>query len=216
MLKQMSLKEAENKVFKLAQLRDGWWDILLGGEFTYLSFYALLRLRWGPLGNFLLFIGVLAVLITVYLVVRKLFVAPRLGRVKFGIRQNRQMRKMLAATSFLVLLTATVGILLTSGVVTEPVWANAPPWVSNYDVDMFFTVLIIGFFSALAYMLNTARLHLYGWLLGLGNLASTVLEHETGAVFHWPMFIAGMTMIVTGVVMFARFLRDYPEPVLEA
>lgn len=216
MSKQMSLREAEYNIFKLVQFRDGWWDILLGGEFTYLSFYALLRLRLGPLGNFLLFIGVLAVLITIYLAVRKLLVVPRIGRVKFGIRQNRQMRKMLAAISFLVLLSAAIGILLTTGVVTEPVWTNAPPWVSNYDVDMFFTVLIIGFFSVMAYVLNIARLHLYGWLLGLGNLASTILEHETGAVFHWPMFIAGMTMIIIGAVMFARFLRDYPEPVWEA
>ncbi|MCB9419747.1 MAG: hypothetical protein H6667_08080 [Ardenticatenaceae bacterium] len=212
----MSLREAETSIFKLAQFRDGWWDILLGGEFTYLSFYALLRLRLGPLSNFLLFIGVLAVLITVYLVVRKIFVAPRLGRVKFGMRQNRQMRKILAATSFLVLLSTAVGISLTTGIITEPVWPNAPSWVSNYDVDMFFTVLIIGFFSVLAYVLDIARLHLYGWLLGLGNLASTILEHETGAVFHWPMFVAGMTMIVIGAVLFASFLRDYPEPVLEA
>lgn len=216
MSKQINLREAENSIVKLAQFRDGWWDILLGGEFAYLSFYALLRQRLGPLGNFLLFIGVLAVLITIYLAVRKLLVVPRIGRVKFGIRQNRQMRKMLAAISFLVLLSAAIGILLTTGVVTEPVWTNAPPWVSNYDVDMFFTVLIIGFFSVMAYVLNIARLHLYGWLLGLGNLASTILEHETGAVFHWPMFIAGMTMIIIGAVMFARFLRDYPEPVLEA
>ena len=72
MSKHMSLREAETSIFKLAQFRDGWWDILLGGEFTYLSFYALLRLRWGPLGNFLLFIGVLAVLITIYLIVRNI------------------------------------------------------------------------------------------------------------------------------------------------
>ena len=216
MSKQMSLKEAESRVFKLSQFQDGWWDILLGGEFVYLSFYAVLRERLGPLGNLMLFLGVLAVLVTIYLVARKLFVFPRIGSVKFGIRQNSQKRKLWAATSFLVLFTAAVGILLTTGIVTAPVWAGAPQWFNGFAVDILFTVLIIGFFSVFAYVVGIARLHLYGWLLGVGNLASNMLGYYRGQSFHWPMFAAGLTMIVIGAVLFARFLRDYPVPILEA
>ena len=51
MSKQMSLKEAESKVFELSQFQDGWWDILLGGELVYLSFYEVLRERSGAVGQ---------------------------------------------------------------------------------------------------------------------------------------------------------------------
>ena len=102
MSKQMSLKEAESRVFKLSQFQDGWWDILLGGEFVYLSFYDVLAGAFGAAGQFhAVFMGVLAVLVTIYLAARKLFVTPRIGSVKFGIRQNRQKRKLWAATIIL-------------------------------------------------------------------------------------------------------------------
>lgn len=216
MSEQMSLREAESRVFKLSQFQDGWWDILLGGEFVYLGFYDVLRERLGPLGNIMLFLGVLAVLVTIYLAARKLFVVPRIGSVKVGVRQNSQKRKLWAATSFLVLSSAAVGILLTTGIVTAPVWAGAPQWLNDFSVDIFFTVLIIGFFSVFAYVVGIARLHLYGWLLGIGHLASNMLGYYRGQTFHWPMFAAGAIMIVIGAVLFARFLRDYPEPILEA
>lgn len=216
MSQQMSIKEAESKVFKLSQFQDGWWDILLGGELVYLSFYEVLRERLGPLGNFMVFIGVIAVLVTIYLAARKLFVSPRIGNVKFGIRQNRQRRKLWAATSFLVLFTVAVATLLTTNVISAPVWSGGPQWVNEFGVDIFFAVLIIGFFSVFAYVVGIARLHLYGWLMGVGNLASTMLGHYQEQTFHWPLFVAGLMMIVIGAIMFARFLRDYPQPVLEA
>jgi hypothetical protein len=164
----------------------------------------------------MLFLGVIVVLVTIYLAARKLFVTPRIGSVKFGIRQNRQRRKLWAATSFLVLLTAAIGILLTTGLISAPFWAGGPHWLNAFSVDIFFIVLIIGFFSVLAYVVGITRLHLYGWLLGIGNLASTMLGFYRGQVFHWPVFIAGLMIIVIGAIMFARFLRAYPEPVLEA
>jgi hypothetical protein len=82
-------------------------------------------------------------------------------------------------------------------------------------VDILFTLVIIGFFHFLGVTYGIARLHLYGWLMGLGNLASTILEHEAGVIFHWPMLLAGVIIVVIGAVLFIRFLRDYPEPALE-
>jgi hypothetical protein len=216
MSQQISLKEAESRVFRLSQFQDGLWDILLGGEFVYLGFYNLFRERLGPVGNLMIFIGVILVLVTIYLAARKLYVSPRIGSVKFGMRQNKQKRKLWAATSLLVLLTSVVAILLTTGVITTPVWQSAPQWLNEFSVDIFFTVLIIGFFTVFAYVVGIARLHLYGWLIGLGNLGSNMLGFYRGHVMNWPFLVAGLTMIVVGAFMFARFLRDYPVPVEEA
>lgn len=208
MSQQVSIKEAESQVFKLAQFQDGWWDILLGAEFIYLGFYSIIRERLGPLPNLLLFLGVLAVMVVLYLMAKRIYVAPRIGTVKMGAKQNVKKRKMWAITSLLVLSTSTVGILLATGAITPPIWMSAPAWINNNQVEIFFAAVIIAFFTGLAYLMNVARLHLYGWLLGLGNLASSILDNP----FNWPLFIAGTTMALFGLVLFGRFLRDYDLP----
>ena len=116
---------------------------------------------------------------------------------------------MWAITSLLVLSTSAVGILLATGAFTPPIWTNAPDWINNYQVEIFFAAVIIAFFTGLAYLMNVVRLHLYGWLLGIGNFASTTLDNHP---FDWPLFIAGATMALFGVVLFSRFLRDFDPP----
>ena len=214
MSKQMSIREAERRVFRLAAFQDGWWDILFGGELVMLSIYPITRQAFGPVWNLVLFFAALALLLIIVYTAKRSFVAPRIGQVKLGPNRSVHLGRTVGLTIFVV--TFIFFILTITRTITEPVWPGVPAWFQNYDVDILFTLVIIGFFHFLGVTYGIARLHLYGWLMGLGNLASTILEHETGTIFHWPMLLAGVITIVVGAVLFIRFLRDYPEPVLEA
>ncbi len=214
MSQQMSIREAERRVFRLAAFQDGWWDILFGSELIMLSIYPITRRAFGPVWNLALFLAALALLLIVVYAAKRSFVAPRIGQVKLGPNRSVRLGRTVGVTIFVA--TFIFFILTLTRTITEPAWPGAPAWFRNYDVDILFTLVIIGFFHFLGAIYGITRLHLYGWLMGLGNLASTILEHEAGIIFHWPMLLAGATMIVIGVVLFSRFLRDYPLPVLEA
>ena len=215
MSRQINLKEAERSVFRLAAFHDGWWDILLGGELILLSAYPVFRAMLGPTWNLVLFFGGLALLLIVIYAVKKFVITPRLGTVKFGPAQNALLRKVMAATSLLVLATFAFLLIVSRRGSAEPSWAGAPQWVRDFGFDIFFALLIVGFFSLLAYALGVARLHLYGWLMGLGNLFSNILDAYAGMTFHWPMFVAGSVIVLIGATLFARFLRHYPVAIAE-
>jgi hypothetical protein len=214
MSQKMNLKEAERNVFKLAAFQDGWWDILFGGELIILSVYPISRQAFGPAWNLVLFFVALALLLTAVYTAKRVFVAPRIGSVKLGPNRTVRLGRVVGVTIFIA--TFIFFILTLNQIITEPTWPGAPAWLQNYDVDILFTLIIIGFFHFLGAIYGTGRLHLYGWLMGLGNLFSTILDHELGYTFHWPMLIAGIVIVLIGVIWFARFLRDYPAPVMEA
>ena len=79
-------------------------------------------------------------------------------------------------------------------------------------------VFIFALFSLIGYMNDYARLYLYGFLYGLGYVVSTTLHDITGNLFYWPMALVGLVVALNGLVLFVRFLREYPlppDPVLE-
>ena len=116
----------------------------------------------------------------------------------------------------LVAATLIFWILIATGVITRLEWEAGPEWFQTLALDILFTAFTIGFFGLMAYMFGVARLHLYGWLFGLGNLASTILHIYWGITVHYPVLIAGGIALGVGVSLLVRFLRDYPIPAGEA
>jgi hypothetical protein len=208
----MGLKEAERKAFRLAMFQDGWWDIYLGCCLIMMSFYSVLRSVLGPALNLLLLACVLVILLIGVYAAKKTITVPRVGLVRFGPTQKAKIKKLQAITLILVLATFVFLILVVTQTITEPAWGAAPNWIWDFDVDILFTVIIIGFFGLIAYALGIPRLHLYGWLLGLGMLASTILDVYAGFTFHFPQAISGGIILLIGVALFIRFLHDYPMP----
>jgi len=211
----ISLKEAQRKAFRLATFQDGCWDIFLACFLIMMSFYPVLRNVLGPALNLLLLICVLAILLIGIYVARKYITVPRAGLVKFGPTQKEKIKKLQAITLIFVLAPFVFWILGVTHVITEPDWGTAPDWMRDFDVDILFTAITIGFFGLIAYALGVPRLHLYGWLLGLGNLVSTILEVYEGFTFHFPLVMSGGIILLIGVALFIRFLRDYPIPTEE-
>jgi hypothetical protein len=180
-----------------------------------LSIYPLTRAALGPALNLALILAVFGVQLVCVYAARRHFILPRIGLVKLGASQKARLRYSHLLTLGLVILTIGFFLLVVINVVNEPAWDNGPQWLRDFDVDIFFSLLIVGLFALLSHVLGIPRLLPYGWLFGGANLASTVLDVYHGYTFPIPMALVGALILVVGCSMFAKFLRDYPVPAPE-
>jgi hypothetical protein len=205
-----SLKDAERKVFRLATFNDGLWDLFLGLYLILMSAYPLTRSLFGPaLNGIFILAGCGLLLIGVWLV-KKHIVQPRAGMIQFGTRTKRRIKKAQILTWGLVLATCVTWLLGAKNLFPEPTWEKLPQWVSDFDVDFIFALIIVACFSLAASAIGVRRLHLYGILFGFGSFISTVLLVYQDLKFQYPLLVAGLIVVAMGTIVLMRFLRDYP------
>jgi hypothetical protein len=133
------------------------------------------------------------------------------------------MKRLAIVMAVLFLLTLILfGMTVSAIYFREPIFSGfngVIDWI--FPLDIVHTaagIFIFAIFSLIGYMNEYARLYLYGFLFGLGYVVSTVLQDMTGNPLYWPYALAGLIAAVIGIILFIRFLRDYPqpqEPVLE-
>jgi len=202
-------REAYRRAIRLVNYEDGLWDILLGLTFLALSVFPVTIPILGPEINLGLYLAVLALLVVGLTLVRRSLSAPRIGIVKM----RRTPQKTALTISLFVMVLITLGLVVVT--LRFPAWlprlaGSKPGWVSDLQVDIVLTVVLIGVFSAMAYLIWVVRVYLYGWLIGLGNLASTALMLYAGFTFNLPLAIASAIIILIGVVLLVRFIHRYP------
>jgi hypothetical protein len=202
-------REAQRRIVRMMNYEDGLWDILLGLTFLALSVYPVTRQVLGPEMNLGLFVVFLAVLVGGLTLLRRNVSLPRIGVVK--MRRTPEKTALIAVLAVIVL--ATLGLVLAT--LLAPGWlpsldlAGVPAWLNQMKVDIALTVVVIAVFSAIAYLFGVGRVYLYGWLIGLGNLASTALMLYAGYTFLLPLAAAAGIIILVGVALLLRFLRKY-------
>jgi hypothetical protein len=147
----------------------------------------------------------LAVFLTVRLV-RKHIVTPRIGRVKFGAARKAKLMKfniVMLVMNVCALGLGTVAALkfgVMSGALTLSI----------------FTLIVLLGATAAAYFLSFRRLYVYGLLVAFSPLVGEWLYANHGASHHGFPITFGTTagiMILTGLVIFVRLLRDTPVSV---
>lgn len=204
MSEQISIKEAERKVFKTT-FDDGLWDILLGGYF--LSFVIALYLS-PALGDFwssAVTIPIWGLTFLIIYLIRKYIVTPRIGIVKFG----RVRKTKLARFTVMMLVINAIAFIL--GIIAAMNYGIVPGQV--YSIIFGMTILIC--FSIAAYFLNIIRFYVYGLLVGIAPLVGEWLWSHGYATHHGFPITFGITasiMILTGLVIFIRILRNNPIP----
>jgi hypothetical protein len=182
-----------------------------------LGVYPLTRNLLGPGLNILLFLGILLLLIVVLIAIKKRLTPARTGFVKFGEAGKKRLRYALIVNAVLILLTTVTWIMNARGIaIQEPVWNNLPEWVSVFDVDILFTLVILAIFCTVAYALDVPRYYLYGVLVSGGNLSSTVMMIYHSAKINWPLMVSGLIILAVGIWVLARFMKDYPIQTMEA
>jgi len=203
-------RQAQRRITQLVNYEDGLWDILLGLVFLALSVFPVTRALLGPAWNMVLFLALLTALIVALTAVRRGVSTPRLGRARMRWTPQKAIVIGLLVVTFL----ATLGLVILtlrfpqrfSGLVTSIL----PPWAGDLFVDGLMAAVVVVVFSVMGYAFGVARLFLYGWLIGLGNLASTALTLYAGVVFNLPLAVASIVILAIGAVLLARFLRKYP------
>lgn len=210
MAEENSLRAIQQRTMRLMNFEDGLWDIMLGMIFLTLAIYPLTRAALGPVLNLGLFLVVLALLVAGLFGFRRVVSEPRLGRAT--PRRNFKLRLLLAITAVMVVLTLGLVLLtLFSPSEGSEAASKAAEGGRSYLVEWIVVVVIGLIFSALGHIAGVSRLYFYGWMLGLANLASVYMVHTAGWTILLPLAIAAGVILLTGVVLFVRFIEHFPS-----
>jgi MFS family permease len=216
MSQEIDLKAAERKAYRLSTSQDGLHDTFIGLFIVLLSIMPWLdengmRTPW----NVVLVLALGLLIQLGVLAAKKFVVAPRIGRVQYGVDRKKRMKHLAIGMGTIFLLTVAIFVLTISAIYfREP--AVQGPLQSGLPFDIVHTgagIFIIAIFSLLAYMNDHPRLYLYGWLFGIGYVVSTYIQDQTGSLFYWPWAIAGILVAIIGAILFSLFLKKYPIPV---
>jgi len=210
-MKALDLKSMERQSWKLLQ-QDGLTDILFGAIFLSAAVVGVLDET--PVADGIR-IAVLAAIqfggVIGMILLRRRYVAPRLGRVKFAaqrVRRTRMMRGFLAlcvaVTILLVVLTSL------SGKLGFAPFGN----LGALGVWLVISAVILVPIGAIAYFLEYPRLLLYGMFLSLAEFLHVVVELPEQLPFA-AAYVQGLFSLIafaTGITIFVRFLRSTPKP----
>jgi len=190
MLSNPSVKEAGRKVLHLA-FQDGLFDIFVGWLMLFGGIRSLTDNPWFTLvafGSVLLYMGG-----------KLLITAPRLGRVKFGPALRARIGVVRLIIAIAVLGTLFFLALSLSGQLSSARVAGALMVLGTTAV-----------FWLVAYVWAFSRLYVYGLLIGIAMTLRETVGRPVGPIAEC---VAGGIALFVGLVVLARFLRDYPIPV---
>ena len=202
MLQSIGLQEAERKVFRTTHI-DGLWDILLGCFFLIFAIAPLLSSSLGDFWSSVVFLPFWGVVFLAIRLIRKHVVTPRIGFVKFGHARKTKLAKF----TLVMLVVNFIAFIL--GLVAAINFGK----VSGQISSTIFGMILLIVFSLAAYFLDFNRLYIYGLLVGLSPLIGEWLWTQGLASHHgFPITfgVASSIMILIGLVVFVRLLRDNP------
>lgn len=194
----LDLKELENKAFR-SFYQDGIWDIFFGLMlFAMWSFTLFDDLENKAVRMLvMLFIEIGAMFFLIY--GKKQITVPRLGEVTFSKKRNRRLLYVFLANSVSVLFLAAVLVMNVTG---------SSLLESDTVSAVVLGIWIIFITSVMAYFLDFDRLYIYALILG--GAFTAVLLTGIEIIF----LIGALLILIPGVVILLRFLREY-QPMSE-
>ena len=206
MSQNISLKELERKAWT-SYFQDGLWDIYLGLLLLAMAIWALLSdVGFSESLGMAIFIGLEVLAMLVLWVGKKIITVPRMGRVKFGRRRKAKLNWVRVVLLLSVLVGAGVFVagLAMRGNLSERLNAAfffPAAWMVN--------ALVV--FSLGAYFLDFNRLYLIGVMYALPVPLDIMFLKFVDIDLSFIAFgVPAMVILIVGLVMLARFLRDYP------
>jgi hypothetical protein len=199
----ISLKEADRQVYRSA-FEDGFVDIFLSSVVLMWALAPYLSVYMGDFWSSAIFLPIYGVLYLVLRWIRKNWITPRAGVVKYSVARKK---KMSAFTWIMVSLNV---IFLILGLVAffNP---GGPGWTKTIP----FAVMLMLGFSLAGYFLDVLRFYLYGLFLGSGIFVGEWLYQNYGFSHHgFPAvfgFLSGV-IFLTGVYKLFTFIKDNPLP----
>ena len=203
MSQQISLKDAERKVFR-STLSDGLWDVFLGCFALQFAIAPLLSIRMGDFWSSVVFLPFFGVVYLVIWLVRRHVVAPRTGTVEFGAARKTRLKKFTSTMLAFNIIALVLGLVVALG------FNRMPGGTPTLLIGL---ILLVGFSTA-AYFLDFPRLYVYGLMCATALPLGECLFQNMGASHHgFPIVFGTMAgiMFMTGLTLFALFLRNKPH-----
>jgi hypothetical protein len=207
----LDLKTIEKKAFRAVH-QDGLWDIYIGGIVMSMSILAYTDSSEAkPLLRFGLYLAGMGVFYLFFWAGKKYLTIPRLGQVKFGPRRQKRRLTMMIVLAGIVLLQ----LVILMGTIF--LWQNperaAILGLSKADPDL--ERLLVATIGALFVGPSMVFLAYFNEFMR-GYYIAVILSLAVFSLiwFGEPVYliIAGLLILIPGVVLFIRFLRNYPLP----
>ncbi len=197
---ELDMKEIERKAY-LYYSEDGLADIALGAVILTWGIFLLAE----PSG----LIGLLGILaLGIWYLGKRFITIPRSGIIQPSQKMERKMRNL---AIFLVV----IGVIILGGLIAGR--------IAGYSFSGSFTLGVLGLVlaggvSVLAYLLNAARLYAYAVLIFVAFAGGEILSSNitTFDAFAISVILSGALILISGLIVLARFLRRYPLPQQEA
>lgn len=196
----VNLKKIERKAY-LSYHQDGLWDIFLGIFFLGMGIFMFFNTVY-------LMGGLIAALVPMAIIIKKLVATSRLGYVKFAPQRQAQEKKGTAKLIIILSLTAILGLVNFMAFSGKAEWQT---WIRNLGIIPFGFVLSL-VLGALGLLFDMKRLLVYAALILAAFVAGHLTDSDPPAYF----ILLGIIFLIVGPVMLIRFLRKYPKPKEEA
>jgi hypothetical protein len=204
MLADMSLKEAEQKVFR-TRFQDGLADIFIGCLVLIFAIAPTLSVKLGDFWSSAVFLPFWALVYTGIWLAKKYVVEPRIGPFKFGPRRKEKMKKF----TTLMLIVNVISVVL--GAIFAKYFHYTPALL--YTLIFGFIVMI--FSGIAAVYLECFRFFVYGFLVLLALFTGEMLFVFYRVPHHGYPITFGTSagiILLTGFVLFYQLLQKYPLP----
>jgi len=203
----IDLEELERKAYRTT-FQDGFLDITLG-LFLIGSAIAGLFQDNKPIR---LIITTLIVLVplTIFFLGKKKITVPRMGIVRFGPERKARKKKVAVIILSAVILSSILALMAMTN--TMPFFLVE--LLKGYGSATAFGLLAFTMFLFGGYYNDIPRLYLYGFLFGGSLFLSECYYNQVGIQFHNSVWfgISGLIMLITGITLLTKFIRDYPAP----
>ena len=195
-----SLREVERRTY-ISYHQDGLIDIFVG-VYVLLFGFGILLMTVTEFSTWFVIPAIFpAIMVPIWISVKKRITMPRIGYVKFG---SRGANKLMAV--FLGLMVAGLGAFMVFSFSSSQAWALA---LRNLIISngMFIIGISAAAISSLfAYTMGLKRLYAYALL----TLALLFAAHFAIIPFAYSLLTIGVLMIINGSILLMQFIRKHP------
>jgi len=201
--KNISIKDADRQVNRSA-FDDGLVDIFLSSVVLMWALAPYLSEFMGDFWSSIIFLPIWGVLYLLLRWIRKNWIIPRAGVVKYGPARRKRV------TTFTIIMVALNVLFMILGLVAF-FYPGGPGWTRTIP----FAIMLLLSFSLAGYYLDVTRFYLYGLFLAGGFFVGEWLYQNHGFSHHgYPAVFGFLTAVIflTGVYKLVTFIKDNPLP----
>jgi len=193
----INLQEIERKAFT-SFFRDGLWDIYGGLILLGIGLYIMTDQLYTLI---LCFVSAL-----ILLILRKRIIIPRMDHVVFSAARETRTRRQKQIAMVVLTVLMFLGIILFFLLYADIMPDGIHQWLADYFLVVFGGLLAAAVGIA-AYMTQVFRFYIYAVLVFLAFLLIQLVDVS----FELPVTITGGIIALSGIVLFVRFLHQYPR-----